>query len=259
MAGQAVTLSLRNRPERWGFLGYANTPFAPVVDGAVLPISPFDALRDGAASHVDLVVGFTRDEYQSFLFDTGALDRFGERDVHRARHHARTAGVGKRAVPAGSSGHGLVGAVLDGLLRRALPGSERPHRRQPCRGVDRRTDVSLRVRLALPHRRRTAGRPPFHRCPVRVRDPRQSLRPSLARARPRSGGRGPVAPPATAPGRRFAATGDPGWPAYRPDEPLALVWDVEDTVVHDPEAASRRIWRDHAFGAAPPLAAASTA
>ena len=120
------------------------------------------------------------------------------------------------------------------------------------RGVGRRTDVSLRVRLALPHRRRTAGRPPFHRRPVRVRDPRQSLRPSLARARPRSGAED-LSRRLRRAWARFAATGDPGWPAYRPDEPLALVWDVEDTIVHDPEAASSRIWRSRLWGGTAPF------
>jgi para-nitrobenzyl esterase len=40
----------------------------------------------------------------------------------------------------------------------------------------------------------------------------------------------------------FAATGDPGWPEYRPGEALTRIWDVPVSVAADPEAASRRIW-----------------
>ncbi|WP_433556120.1 carboxylesterase/lipase family protein [Pseudonocardia xinjiangensis] len=43
----------------------------------------------------------------------------------------------------------------------------------------------------------------------------------------------------------FAATGDPGWPEYRPGEALTRIWDVPASVVSDPEAASRRIWASH--------------
>ena len=55
----------------------------------------------------------------------------------------------------------------------------------------------------------------------------------------------------------FVSTGDPGWPAYRPGEALAQVWGVSDAVIADPEAASRRIWRDHRFGAVPSLGSAA--
>jgi para-nitrobenzyl esterase len=42
----------------------------------------------------------------------------------------------------------------------------------------------------------------------------------------------------------FAATGDPGWPAYEPRERLTRIWDVPVTVAADPESGSREIWAD---------------
>ncbi|MFC5104904.1 carboxylesterase/lipase family protein [Kibdelosporangium philippinense] len=40
----------------------------------------------------------------------------------------------------------------------------------------------------------------------------------------------------------FAATGDPGWPEYRRGEALTRIWDVPVSVQADPIAASREIW-----------------
>ena len=39
------------------------TPFSPVVDGDILPVTPWAALGDGAARDVELLIGHTRDEF----------------------------------------------------------------------------------------------------------------------------------------------------------------------------------------------------
>jgi len=44
---------------------------------------------------------------------------------------------------------------------------------------------------------------------------------------------------------RFAATGDPGWPAYDPRERLTRVFDIPPAVVPYPAETSRRLWQDH--------------
>lgn len=44
---------------------------------------------------------------------------------------------------------------------------------------------------------------------------------------------------------RFATTGDPGWPAYRPGQRLTRVLDAESKTSTDPQAASRTIWDGH--------------
>jgi para-nitrobenzyl esterase len=50
---------------------------------------------------------------------------------------------------------------------------------------------------------------------------------------------------------RFAADGDPGWPAYDPVDRLTWVLDTEPEVATYPEESSRRIWQDHVFSALP--------
>ncbi len=55
----------------------AGLPFCPVVDGAVLPRPPIDAVRDGAAAGVRLVAGTTAEEWNLFhLMEraAGAMD-----------------------------------------------------------------------------------------------------------------------------------------------------------------------------------------
>jgi para-nitrobenzyl esterase len=45
----------------------------------------------------------------------------------------------------------------------------------------------------------------------------------------------------------FAATGDPGWPAYDPRERQTWIIDTEPAVRPYPEETSRRLWADHPF------------
>jgi len=51
----------------------------------------------------------------------------------------------------------------------------------------------------------------------------------------------------------FAATGDPGWPAYDPDRRLVRLFDVHPETAAYPEEASRRLWEHYTFGPLPLL------
>jgi para-nitrobenzyl esterase len=48
---------------------------------------------------------------------------------------------------------------------------------------------------------------------------------------------------------KFAATGDPGWPAYDPEQRLVGILDAQPGAAPYPEEASRRLWQDHTFAA----------
>src|SRR5690606_3748752 len=50
---------LTGRHDRWGLLASAAIPFAPGVDGEVLPGLPWDALHGGASADVALISGYT--------------------------------------------------------------------------------------------------------------------------------------------------------------------------------------------------------
>jgi para-nitrobenzyl esterase len=49
--------------------------FGVVVDGDLVPRDPLEALTDGAAPGVELLTGWTRDEYRPWLVPGGLLDR----------------------------------------------------------------------------------------------------------------------------------------------------------------------------------------
>ncbi|MFI5589089.1 carboxylesterase/lipase family protein [Amycolatopsis sp. NPDC051758] len=72
-AGDDVTAKISQWAQRWGQAGHRGIPFAPVVDGDVLPGTPWQALADGAGRDIELIVGHTRDEQRLFNLITGVL------------------------------------------------------------------------------------------------------------------------------------------------------------------------------------------
>ncbi|MEJ2869124.1 carboxylesterase family protein [Actinomycetospora sp. OC33-EN08] len=66
-------LVMREHEDRWGLVARTPTPFSPVVDGEVLPTTPWRALRDGASADVEVIVGHNRDEFRLFLALGGLL------------------------------------------------------------------------------------------------------------------------------------------------------------------------------------------
>jgi para-nitrobenzyl esterase len=61
-------------PARWGQLALSLLPFAPAVDGAVLPAAPLTAITAGQGSAVPLMIGSNRDEARLFLVAAGTID-----------------------------------------------------------------------------------------------------------------------------------------------------------------------------------------
>lgn len=78
LATAVNALDMRAYADRWGVFTYGVTPFSPVVDGDVLPATPWQALRDGASRDIELVVGHTRDEFRKMLAGRGMLGRVTE-------------------------------------------------------------------------------------------------------------------------------------------------------------------------------------
>lgn len=79
-AADEVSTRMRSMP-RWGQLSFGDTPFSPVVDGAVLPRAPWRALLDGAARDVRLLTGHNRDEYRLMLWLSGTLGKASDEEV----------------------------------------------------------------------------------------------------------------------------------------------------------------------------------
>ena len=60
-------------PERWGMSMAGAMLMQPVIDGELLPASPLERIRAGAAGDVDVLIGTNRDDWRLFLAFTGEL------------------------------------------------------------------------------------------------------------------------------------------------------------------------------------------
>src|SRR6201996_5360079 len=60
-------------PARWGQLTLSLLPFAPVVDGSVLPAGPLTSFAAGQGGTVPLLIGSNRDEARLFLVAPGVI------------------------------------------------------------------------------------------------------------------------------------------------------------------------------------------
>src|SRR2546423_7546753 len=56
-AGAALSARMREYVHRWGAVALTPTPYSPVVDGEILPTTPWEALAGGAARDIELIAG----------------------------------------------------------------------------------------------------------------------------------------------------------------------------------------------------------
>jgi para-nitrobenzyl esterase len=92
-------------PARWGQLALSLLPFAPVVDGSVLPDAPLPALGAGQGGTIPLLIGSNRDEARLFLVAPATIDF-----------------IDPPTLAAASAGYGLAGHGLD-VYRANRPGA----------------------------------------------------------------------------------------------------------------------------------------
>src|SRR4051794_6696411 len=230
----ALTARLGEFTGRWGRPAHRRIPFAPVVDGDVLPATPWEALAAGAGRDVDLVVGHTRDEHRLFMMIEGmlggvtseqaasAMEIFaphpygdaGPEELYEQVHsdwlfrmpslhlaEAQVAGGG-RAYLYELTWEGVLGA---------------------CHGLD----------VPLVFGNLTSGQPAML---IGGKSEAEELS-----ARMRAAWTG------------FAVSGDPGWPEYDVGQRLTRIFDRTPVVTAYPEETSRLAWRDHRFDALPLL------
>ncbi|GAA1307077.1 carboxylesterase/lipase family protein [Pseudonocardia xinjiangensis] len=237
-AARSVTMRLPQRIGRWGAVAYTPTPFSPVVDGEVLPASPWAALADGAARDVDLLVGHTRDEFSLLGARLGDIDDAGVDALLNGLTPTPGAQRYRAAYPSASPNELRDTAMSDWLWRMpalhlaeaAHAGGARVWHYELCWafnsvGASHSLDTLLlfgttEIRTGL-----TAAGPD-----------------AMAQARRLSG-------LIRAEHLSFAATGDPGWVRYTPHERDTRVYDTDSTVARYPEERSRWIWRDRRFDA----------
>jgi len=237
---QQVTQEVQGSPDAavWGERiagGSVLLPFAPVVDGSLLPQRPAEAIAAGAGSDVDLLFGTTSDEYRLFLAPTGILP-FITGDYLTA--HLAKSGLDADAAKAYTAeGRGeepgdiLAAVITDQVFR--IPA----HRIAESRaGASGRT-FGYEFAWRTPQLDGILGACHAVEIPFVFR--------TLDRAAPLVGENPPeeLARTVHAAWVRFAASGDPGWAEWNPRTRPTMRFDhPESAVVTDPHPATRRLW-----------------
>ncbi|MEV0353298.1 carboxylesterase family protein [Nonomuraea sp. NPDC050680] len=250
--GQALTARMRQYEDRWGSFAHTLSLYSPVVDGEVLPVTPWEGLARGAGRDVELIIGHNRDEWRTFLL-LGNL--FGKVTDGRAAQTLRRYGPGEdgerayRAAFPDASAEDLFELVqTDWLFRMPTlhlaeaqaAGGGRAYLydltwQSPGTGGLLRACHGLDGPLLF-------GTYDAHLGPVAIGPEHTAEARALTTQ---------MRPAWTA----FAATGDPGWPAYDPRQRLTQVFDTTPSVTAYPEETSRRLWQNHTFEPLPLLTA----
>jgi para-nitrobenzyl esterase len=227
---------------RWGQAAHMQTPFAPVVDGEVLPAVPWSARSGAGASGVELIVGHTRDEYRLLMVVKGELGEITAEQTDAAlRVLAPDPGAYRAAHPAADPEKLYELLHSDWLFRMPSVRLAEAHRDHgptylyeltwSAPGMGGILGACHGLGLPLTFGNLGAGAAAFL---IGGRPPPEAAQLST-RVR--------------AAWTAFAATGNPGWPAYEPRERHTWVIDTEPVVKPYPEETSRRLWADYPFAA----------
>lgn len=249
-AGDAVSSRMDRWADRWGPIAHRAIPFSPVVDGETLPVTPWQALADGAGRDIELLVGHTRDETRLLTALDGLLGQVTAEQAETALH---VFGPGPDA--AHRYREAFPAARTDELYE--LVGSDWLFRMPSLHLAQAQTTAGGRAHVyeltwSAPGMGGALGA--CHGLDVPL------VFGNLDRGQPAVLiGESPSPEAAELSARMrgawtaFAAHGNPGWPAYDTGQRLAQLFDTRPAVAAYPEEASRLIWQDHAFPALPLL------
>jgi para-nitrobenzyl esterase len=104
-------------PAKWGQLALSLLPFAPAVDGTVVPQAPLAAIAAGQGSDVRLLTGSNRDEARLFLVAAATIDLIDDARLNAAagayRLPAEHVALYRANRPGASAGDILAAVVTD--------------------------------------------------------------------------------------------------------------------------------------------------
>ncbi|MEV6979276.1 carboxylesterase family protein, partial [Kitasatospora sp. NPDC093806] len=255
-AGDAVSATMPERADRWGRAGYRRIPYSPVVDGDSLPVTPWQALADGAGRGVDLLVGHTRDEQRLLTMLDGMLEQVTEEQAEAALR-VLGPGPGPGPGPDGARRYRAAYPAAGPEELFELVNSDWLFRMPTLRLAEAQSAAGGRAHvyeLTWPAPGLGGVLGACHGLDVPL------LFGTLDRGQPALLLGDPAPPAAEALSTvirtawtNFASHGDPGWPAYTPDQRLTRLLDTTPTTVGYPEEASRLLWQDHPFDPLPLL------
>ncbi|MES2171203.1 MAG: carboxylesterase family protein [Actinomycetota bacterium] len=221
---------------KWGSIALTQLPFAPTIDGAVLPTHPLEAFTAGASKDVKVLVGTNRQEARVFLVPGGVIDMIDEPTLAGA-----------------SGGYGLTAEALE-VYRGKNPGAS---------AGDLLAEVITAWYFGIPTIRHAEAReagggttwvyrfdypdPPangglgsahlvevpfvFDNLAVKNTAPRIGETPSQA-----------VADTAHSTWVNFISTGDPGWGPYTAATRTTGILSETIDIIDDPDGDERTLW-----------------
>ncbi|MFI7316434.1 carboxylesterase/lipase family protein [Streptomyces venezuelae] len=256
-AGDAVGTGAARRGARWGRPALRSVTFSPVVDGAALSVTPWQALADGAGRDIDLLVGHTRHEQRLLTALDGLLGQVGEDVAADALRTFAPDPDGARAYRDAYPGAGpdeLYELVLSDWLFR-MPTL---HLAEAQAAAGGRVHV-YELTWQAPGMDGVLGACHGLDVPLVFGNLDRGQPAALIEDASRAEG---LSADMRAAWTAFAADGDPGWPAYDRDRRLVRLFDASPTgtgahasptVTAYPEERSRLIWRNHTFPVLPLL------
>ena len=229
-AGDAVMAKMSHFADRWGRAAHALIPFAPVVDGDVLPTTPWR----GLTGQVELIVGHTRHEQRLLSAVTGMLGKITQAQaVEAAQLFAPDPRRYQENFPDPEELYEVVRS--DWLFRMPslklaeaqLAAGGRAYLYEltwPAPGMGGVLGACHGLDVPLVFGNITAGQPAM----------------LIGAATSEAAA---VSEQMRTAWTAFATNGDPGWPSYATGS--TRLFDVEPAVTAYPEEVSRTIWRDH--------------
>lgn len=247
-AGDAITAKSASYAERWGAVAHRSIPFSPVVDGDVLPVTPWQALAGGAGRAVDILVGHTRDEQRLFTALDGLLGQVSE---EQAADALQVFAPGPDGAQRYRDGYPAAGP--DELYE--LVNSDWLFRMPSLRLAEAQTAAGGRAHVyeltwSAPGMGGVLGACHGLDVPLAFGNLRSGQPAALIGESP-----SPAAEELSSRIRTswtaFAAQGDPGWAPYDAERRLTQLFDTRSTVTAYPEETSRLMWQNHFFPALP--------
>ena len=225
-------------PAKWGQLALSLLPFAPTVDGSVLPVAPITAIAAGQGSGVPLLTGSNRDEARLFLVAAATIDLIDDPTLQAAAgayglsQNDLAAYRGNR--PDSSAGDILAAVVTDWFF--GIP----PIRVAEARATSGNTSTWIyRFDHPAPHDNHRLGACHGAEIPF-VFDTitRDEIRPLIGDTPSQA-----VADQAHKVWVNFITHGNPGWAAYDTLTRTTGLLTNNITAVDDPAAAKRALWK----------------
>ncbi|MGW1864364.1 carboxylesterase/lipase family protein [Streptomyces mauvecolor] len=245
-AADAVLGKISQYGARWGLITHAHLPFSPVVDGEVLPASPWEALRASHSRDVELIAGHTRDEARLFTVMAGRYGKVTreEADTTLARFAPGPEGVAAyRASFPEADPTTMQDLVMSDWLFR-MPSLQLAEAHAAGGG----TTYAYELAWEAPALGGVLGACHGLDVPLVFGTLRGGIATMVLGEEPPAEAEA-VSDAMGSAWAAFATHGDPGWARYRTDGRLTRVFTTEPHTVPYPQEISRHMWAQHTFTA----------